>query len=119
MGAFMRMIVKFCSLFAVASVLAATPALAMNWKIYAPDDNGTRYWLDTDSIVRCGDGYTYAYYQFGTPDGSAPTETSAPIIGIKCDTGDSVKLDNGQWVPGNHFTAAAFLFNALCPTSGK
>ena len=115
----MRKAAKFCSFILVASVLAANPAWAMNWKIYAPDKDGYRYWLDTDSIVKGGDGYTYANYVWGTASGSAPAETSAPIIGIKCETGDSLKLQNGQWVPGAHFDTRAFLFNALCRTNGK
>ena len=101
----------------VASVLTATPASAMNWKIYAPDADGHRYWLDTDSIVTGGDGYVYAYYVWGEAGGSAPTETSAPIIGIKCNTGDSIKLSDGKWIAGAHFYQRAFLFNALCPKS--
>ncbi len=99
----------------VATALAATTALAMNWTTYAPDEDGYRYWLDSDSVVVRSDGYTYAYFVIGPAGGNAPTTTSAPIIGIKCATGDSVTLQNGQWVDGPHFTRAAYLFNVLCP----
>jgi len=112
----MRTVVKFFSLFLVASVLAATPAMAVHWKIYAPDEAGYRYWLDSDTISKGGDGYTYVYWTLGTAGGSEPAQTSAPNLGIKCDTGDSIRLDDkGQWVTGAHFTTAAFLYNAVCP----
>jgi hypothetical protein len=99
----------------VATALAATTALAMNWTTYAPDEDGYRYWLDRDSVVVGSDGYTYAYFVIGQAGGSAPATTSGPIIGIKCATGDSIKRQDGQWVEGPHFTRAAYLFNVLCP----
>jgi hypothetical protein len=98
-----------------ATALAATTAMAMNWTTYAPDEDGSRYWLDSDSVRVGSDGYTYAYFVIGPAGGSAPASTSAPIIGIKCATGDSITWRNGQWVEGPHFTRAAYLFNGLCP----
>ena len=94
-------------------LLSPAPAFAMHWVIYAPDEAGYRYWLDTDSIVTKGD-YIYAYYVFGDLNSGAPQTTSDPIIGINCASGDSVQLQDGEWKPGNHFTDAAYLFKSLC-----
>jgi hypothetical protein len=94
--------------------LLPAPAFATHWVIYAPDEAGYRYWLDTDSVVTKGDGYTYAYYSWGDPARGAPESSGDPIIGINCATGVSVQLKDGAWNPGNHFTDKAYLFRALC-----
>ena len=98
---------------ACAVALAVTPASAMHWIIYAPDETGYRYWLDADSIQVKGD-YTYATYVLGAPDSSAPTTPEGQHIGINCKTGDSVWVRGGQETPGPHFTDAAYLFKSLC-----
>ncbi len=99
---------------ACAFVLAATPAGAMHWMIYAPDEASNRYWLDNDSIETKGD-YIFVTYVLGAPDSLAPTNLKGRRIGINCSTGDSVFEVNGQTSPGPHFTDAAYLFKWLCP----
>jgi hypothetical protein len=115
-GAFLRKAkVIFGALFGAVFSLVATQALAMNWVRYAPDADGYSYWLDKDTIST-GGGYTYAYFVWLAPGSAAPTSTASPVIGVVCETGESIKLTaDGKWVPGNHFDKRAFLFNALCP----
>ena len=99
---------------ATALLMATAPAYATHWTIYAPDEAGYRYWMDEDSISTQGD-YTYVTYVLGSPDAGQPDPSNAMRIGINCQTGDSLQQDqNGQWVPGAHFTDKAYLFQAVC-----
>jgi hypothetical protein len=102
----------FCA--TAAMLLATAPAYAEHWIIYAPDEAGYRYWMDSDSISNQGD-YTYVTYVLGTPDSGPPAGSQGQRIGINCKTGDSLRQDDGgQWVPGAHFTDKAYLFQSLC-----
>jgi hypothetical protein len=113
------MIKRFSSAIGLAALLCAgglaSPALAMHWSIYAPDDPGNRYWIDTDSIHKQGD-YIYFTWVILSPDGPPPTMTTAVNQwAINCATGASLELANGQWVAGPQFTDAAYLFKWVCP----
>lgn len=105
-----RLSIAFCALLAMLPV----PALAMHWGIYAPDESGSRYWIDRDSIVEKNDGYTYFTWLALGEDSVAPTSPSGNQWAIKCATGESLKLVNGNWVAGPHFGNDAYLFKFLC-----
>jgi len=93
----------------------ASPALAATWVTYAPDADGYRYWIDTDSIHAKG-GYIYYNWLLLSPGDPTPTAaSSARQSAINCATGDSLKLDpSGAWVAGPHFTDEAYLFRFVC-----
>jgi len=98
---------------AMALALLPAPAFAMHWSIYAPDEDGYRYWIDTDSIQKQGD-YIYFTWVMTDQDATAPLTADGNQSAINCATGDSLKLDSGNWVTGPHFTDAAYLYKFVC-----
>jgi hypothetical protein len=99
---------------AIALALLPAPAFAMHWAIYAPDEAGSRYWIDTDSIHK-QDNYTYFTWVMTDQDATAPVTADGNQSAIDCATGDSLKLDNGNWVTGPHFGHEAYLYMFVCP----
>ena len=99
----------------VGASLAAAPALAVTWGIYAPDEDGRRYWIDTDSIQQRGDYIYFTVLILGTTDPAPTASAGGSQFAIKCATGESLKLDaSGAWVAGPPFTDAAYLFKWIC-----
>ncbi|HUO88524.1 MAG TPA: hypothetical protein VMU08_05070 [Rhizomicrobium sp.] len=98
---------------ALALFLTAAPAAAMHWSIYAPDEAGSRYWIDRDSIEKRGD-YTYFTWLALDEDSTAPTTPDGNQWAINCANGKSLKLANGDWVAGPPFTDEAYLFKFVC-----
>jgi hypothetical protein len=98
---------------AIALALLPAPAFAMHWSIYAPDEAGSRYWIDTDSIHK-QDDYIYFTWVMTDRDATAPLIADGNQSAINCTTGDSLRLDNGDWVKGPQFTEAAYLYKFVC-----
>ncbi len=98
----------------VGATLFAPPALAVTWVTYAPDADGYRYWVDKDSLQAKG-AYVYYSWLLLSPSDPTPTAASSPRqSAINCATGDSLKLENGSWVAGPHFTDEAYIFQFVC-----
>jgi hypothetical protein len=109
-----QLIRRIAAVALVGATLIASPALAVTWVTYAPDADGYRYWIDKDSLQTKG-GYIYYSWLLLTPDDPTPTAaSSARQSAIDCATGDSLKLENGAWVTGPHFTDEAYLFRFVC-----
>ena len=99
----------------IGATLVASPALAVTWGIYAPDEDGHRYWIDTDSIQQRGDYIYFTFLILGTTDPAPTASAGGSQFAIKCATGESLKLDaSGAWVAGPPFTDAAYLYKWIC-----
>ena len=102
------------TLAAVAALVAASaPAWAVKWSIYAPDEMGLRYWIDSDSIATRGP-YTYFTWRADNVDSPMPASGAGNHTGINCATGESLNDQNGAWVAGPHYTSQAYLFRFVC-----